>query len=145
MTIPSPTERADALLAAPVGCALLVFASENGVSADDLADPDTAHWLMSEALRHISPWNGAGHDRVVAKARALAAERTDLAREIASHPGIDWMWAPIDRANQLWLPGHDAFICPEEVWELRPRMKPSDFEVYVHAPRPEVSTIGLDR
>jgi aldose 1-epimerase len=136
----SPEERADALLAAPAGCALLVIANEHQFAPAELVKPEIMLWAIGSAMDVINPWHGWGHDRLVARALERAASLRPLALEIVSEPGLAWMWAPIDRAHQLQLPRHDSFICPEEVWELKPRTAPTEMEQYVHAPRPAVTT-----
>ena len=85
--------------------------------------------------RHARPnrGRGAGTRSPVAPPRGSAGQ----------HPDIAWWWAPIDRENQLWLPQNDSFICPEEVWELRPRAKPDPFERYTHTPNPRITTSEL--
>lgn len=138
--MPTPEERAEALLDSPAGCVLLLIAEEHHLTPADLARHDIGLSAIASAVAHISPWNGTGHDRIVRHARDQRDRLRDRALELASHTGIAWWWGPVDRRHQLWLPQYDGFICPDEVWELRPRGKPSSMERYVHEPRPLVST-----
>lgn len=140
----NPTDRATMLLESPAGAVLLMMVADNHIPFADLATPEIALFAISQAVGQISPWNGFGHDRIeriVNEWReAHRPQLEELALAIVSDPGIAWWWEDLDRAHQLWLPQHDSFICPEEVWELRPRDKPNMFERYVHEPRPLVST-----
>jgi hypothetical protein len=139
MPMVSPEDRAEALLNSPAGCVLLLIAEAHGLTPADLSRPEVALFAIARAVGQISPWL-TEHDRVVQAALGQRDRLQRAALDLVRHPGIAWWWAPIDRRNQLWLPQHDGFICPEEVWELRPRDKPNPFERYVHEPRPLVST-----
>lgn len=132
-------QRAEALLDSPAGCVLLLMAGEHDLSPGDLARPELGLFVIATAVGQISPWNG-DHDQIVAFALSQQDRLRQRALDLVSHPGIASWWAPIDREHQLWLPQHDGFICEHEVWELRPRGKPSSMERYVHEPRPLVST-----
>ena len=140
----TPTDRAALLLESPAGTVLLMMVADGGLVIEDLARPEIGLFAINQAVEEISPWNGNGHDRILRRLEAWRNEHRvmldDLALTIVSHPSIGWWWAGVDREQQLWLPQHDTFICPEEVWELRPRDKPNTFERYVHEPRPLVST-----
>ena len=139
----SAEARAEALIAAPAGCVLLLIAEEHNLTPADLAKPDIGLFAIAHAIREISPWDGRGHDRIVAEALRHGLRLRDFALSLASNLEIAWWWAPIDRENQLWLPQHDSYICLEEVWDLRPSLPPNDYERYVHAPRPRISTSEL--
>lgn len=133
------SRRAEALLAAPAGCVLLLIAREYGLEPVDLAQPEVALFAMAMAVGQVNPWR-ADHERVVAAAVDQQDQLRKQAQELVEYPGIAWWWAPIDRDRQLWLPQHESFMCEHEVWELRPRSKPGPFERYVHSPRPLIST-----
>jgi hypothetical protein len=137
--MPTADERAEALLDSPAGCVLLLIAEEHDLTPEDLARHDIGLAAIASAVAQISPWSGS-HDRMVRHALDERDRLRERALHLASHPGIAWWWEPVDREHQLWLPQHDGFICPDEVWELRPRGKPSSMERYVHEPRPVVST-----
>lgn len=139
MNTPSIGERAEALLASPAGCTLLLMAEAHDLSPEHLAEPEFGLFAIAIAVGQISPWNG-DHDQIVEFALSQGSRLRQRALDLVAHQGIASWWDPIDRENQLWLPQHDGFICPEEVWELRPRDKPNSFERYVHEPRPLVST-----
>jgi len=139
----SPEDRAEMLLAAPAGCALLLIAEEHGLTPEDVAKPEIALYAISSAVGQVSPWNGWGHSRVVKEAFRHAPRLRDRALALAAHPGIAWWWAPIDRANQLVLPQHDSFICPEEVWDLRPTAPPDRHERYAHRPNQAITSSDL--
>jgi aldose 1-epimerase len=144
MTAISPTDRATQLLESPAGTVLLMMVVDNDIAITDLAQPEVGLYAIVQAVGQISPWHGHGHERIK---RTLFAWRDkhrsmldQLALAIVSQPDIAWWWEDVDRHHQVWLPQHDTFICPEEVWELRPRDIPNRFECYVHEPRPLVST-----
>src|SRR3990170_3291636 len=117
MDVTSAAERADALLAAPAGCALLLMLDENQVPVSDLADPYVGLRAITQAVGEIIPWNGLGHDRIVRTVYAYRNQHRErlhrMALELVSQPGVEWMWDGVDLDNQLWLPqcaggGHDS-------------------------------------
>jgi hypothetical protein len=134
-----PDYRADQIIGAPAGCVLLLIAEEHGLSPADLARPETGLYVIAEAVGTISPWRG-DHDRIVTEALRHGPRLRDRALELVREPGIAAWWAPIDREYQLVLPQHDSFICPEEVWDLRPPAPPNPHERYAHRPFPGLST-----
>lgn len=140
----NPSDRTTMLLESPAGAVLLMMVTDGGLSTEDLARPEIGLFAINQAVEQIIPWNGYGHDRILRRLDEWRTEHRamleDLALAVVSQQGVDWWWAGVDREHQLWLPQHDSFICPEEVWELRPRDKPNIFERYVHEPRPLVST-----
>jgi aldose 1-epimerase len=143
MKMGSPEDRSQALLASPAGCVLLLIAEEHHLTPQALAKPEIGLFAIADAIGQVSPWNDYGHDRIVKEAFRHAPRLGHRALELTSYPGIAWWWAPIDRDNQLWLPQHDSFICPEEVWDLRPRSLPNPHERYAHSPLPRVTTSEL--
>ncbi len=137
----SPEDRADALIASPAGCVLLLIAEELELTPADLAKPGVGLFAIANAIGQISPWDGRGHARIVKEALRHGPRLRGLAMDIVREPGIAWWWAPIDRQNQLWLRfSEDEGDWPTASRPIRPTAPPNRFEVYVHAPRPQLST-----
>ena len=135
----SSEQRADALIASPAGCVLLLIAEEHALTPVDLVEPTVGFFAIAEAIGAVSPWR-TDHDAVVARALEHGPRLRPRALALVSAPGIAAWWAPIDRQYQLVLPQHDSFICPEEVWDLRPPASPNRQERYAHRPFPGLST-----
>ena len=114
--------KAQALLASPVGCALLLDISHNShLPLEYFADPMVSFWLLSCAV----DWSDI---RSELNARELALEHAqdhaDLARRIVENPAFAWWYDPVDTETQVWVSPQfagDRLLHPE-------RMEPFDPE-----------------
>jgi len=141
----SPEVRADALTGSPAGCVLLLIAEERELTPATLAKPEVGLFAIAEAIGQISPWHAHGHARIVKEALRHGPRLRQRALDLVSHPDIAVWWAPIDRQNQLWLRfSEDEGGWPTSQTTIRPTGPPSNFEVYVHAPRPQLATGNAD-
>ncbi|MDQ3654372.1 MAG: galactose mutarotase, partial [Chloroflexota bacterium] len=141
MPDPSPENRADQLIAAPAGCVLLLIAEELQLTPATLAKPEVGLFAIAEAIGQISPWHAHGNARIVREALRHGSRLRNRALDLVSHSGIAWWWASLDRDNQLWLRfSEDEGAWPTSQTAIRPTAPPNRFEVYVHAPRPQLAT-----
>ena len=111
--------KAQALLASPVGCALLLDISHNShLPLEYFADPMVSFWLLSCAV----DWSDI---RSELNARELALEHAqdhaDLARRIVENPAFAWWY---DRLT--WRPRCGRRLkCRVSVWCIRKGWKRS--------------------
>ena len=113
--------KARALLASPVGCALVLDVFHNShLPLEYFADPLTSFWLLSCAV----DWYDI---RSESNARALALhdaqEHADLAWRIVENPAFAWWYDPVDLEDQVWVspqfPG-DRLLHPERIEPFDP-------------------------
>ena len=113
--------KAQALLASPVGCALLLDISHNShLPLEYFADPMVSFWLLSCAV----DWSDI---RSELNARELALEHAqdhaDLARRIVENPAFAWWYDPVDVEIQVWtspqMPG-ERLVYPERMETFDP-------------------------
>ncbi len=137
-------ERVAALLASPGGCVLLLMLDESRTPVTDLVTPCVGLRAIAEAVGHISPWNGFGHDRILRTVFAYRdrhRERLErLAFDLVGQPGIEWMWAGVDLDDQLWLPQERGWV-ERGAFEAGRSGATGDWaDPYEHEPRPLLST-----
>ncbi len=139
----TPQQRAAALLASPAGCTLLLMLDEHEAPLADLADPEVGLHAIAQAVGEIIPWSG-NYDRILRTVfdyRDQHRERLEqLALDLVSQPGIEWMWAGVDLDNQLWLPQESGWVDRESFLAGRNGTAGDWADPYAHEPRPLLCT-----
>lgn len=96
--------KAQALLASPVGCALILDLSANShLPLEYFAQPKVSFWLAASAIDFMDPYSDGSHQYHQEWATRDAANHADLALQIVSHPAFAWWYEPVDLANQVWV------------------------------------------
>ena len=114
-----PDDKAAAMMRSPLGRAFVTIAAGSGLSARDLAVPETSVWLCVEASDDIEVWN-AVRDETLAFLDREAPKHEAVLREILSQPSIAWWFEPLARESQIWVsedgspPSEDSLITPSE-------------------------------
>jgi hypothetical protein len=122
--------RADALCAAPAGCAFLLAAEWYGLTPEEAAQPAASIHLAAEALAVVNPWN---IDRAEVKAKLLHGPRlASFARSILSQPETSWWLGPLNRNTQEWISRSGEPPTPPRL--IIPKIAPDDFEGNAHKP-----------
>jgi hypothetical protein len=136
--VDSLDSRVDDFMRAPAAAAVFVLADRLGLDAGRLAEPATVTALASRALGDLNPWTGAA---AASRARALALVRPlhDLVTAVVTDPRNAWWSAPLDRAAQLLLTGHND---PQrEPLRLDPPQGPGEaWETYAQKPLHRIAT-----
>ena len=124
-------EKVSAAMMSPVGRALATIAAGSGLSAEELASPETSVWLCSEASNEIEVWN-SGRDEILAYLERESPKHEGFLREILAQPSTAWWFEPLVRERQIWVskdgspPSIDSLITPSE--------PPTRWERYAHKP-----------
>jgi hypothetical protein len=95
-------ERTALAMRTPTAAATFVRARDEGLSADDMADPAVALAIASAAMEDLSPWTGSA-----SSARASALEEVTpleaLASAVMSDARNEWWWSDLRRDRQVWV------------------------------------------
>ena len=127
-----PEEKAAAMMRSPLGRAVATIAAGSGMSARELAVPETSIWLCVEASDDIEVWN-AVRDKIHVFLEHEAPKHKGFLREILAQSSVSWWFEPMDKERQVWVsrdespPSEDSLITPSEPptrWE-RYALKPT--------------------
>ena len=127
-----PEEKAAAMMRSPLGRAVATIAAGSGMSAWELAVPETSIWLCVEASDDIEVWN-AVRDEIRTFLEREAPKHEGFLHEILAQPSVSWWFEPMDRERQVWVsrdgspPSADSLVTPSEPptrWE-RYALKPT--------------------
>ncbi|MCY4558051.1 MAG: hypothetical protein OXF79_17120 [Chloroflexi bacterium] len=111
-------EKAQAMLASPAGCALILDVSENShLPLEYFAQPMESFWLAASAIDWCDWRRGKHGAENRSLALADAQDHTNLALQIVSDPAFDWWYEPLDLNSQIWvspqMPHGSNFRYPE--------------------------------
>jgi hypothetical protein len=123
--------RAEALCAAPAGCAFLLIIEESGLTPEAAARPVISVDAAAIALSELNPFR-VDHDWIVATALPEGPRLIGLARALLSQPAATWLFAPLDRSAQLWVSANGASPDPSTL--VTPSAPPSSWERYAQKP-----------
>ena len=127
----TPDEKAAAMMRSPLGRAFATIVGQSGMSARDLAVPETSVWLCVDASDDVEVWRG-DRDEIRAYLESEAENHEAFLQEILSQPSTSWWFEPMDRERQVWVsrdgkpPSKDSLVTPSEPprpWE-RYALKP---------------------
>ncbi len=124
-------QRAEDILASPMGCAFFADARERGYLPEDLADPAVSLRLAAEAVDMVERWL-PDHEQVVAEMLGLAPVIRPLVEATLAHEGTAWWYEGPDLDTQVWIP-HDGETPDPSQWK-RPNTPPSRWERYAQKP-----------
>ena len=112
-------EKAAAMMRSPLGRAVAIIAGQSGMSARDLAVPETSVWLCVYASDDVEVWSGI-RDEIRAYLESEAENHEAFLREILAQPSGSWWFKPMDRERQIWVsrdgnpPSKDSLVTPSE-------------------------------
>ena len=124
-------EKVSAMMRSPLGRAMATIAAGSGMSAREMAVPETSVWLCVEASDSIEVWR-ADRDEILAFLELDASKHEAFLQEILSQPSASWWFEPLTRDRQVWVskdgkpPSEDSLVTPSEPptrWE-RYALKP---------------------
>ncbi len=114
------------LLNSPVGCAFLISVEMNGLTPEDVSDPETsinrAAFTIEQVRRHTYY-----HEAAVSGVLEMGKSMQSQARALIEHPGVAWWFEPVGLNRQAWLsiygtldkfiygtpPNTDRWSCPQ--------------------------------
>ena len=152
LQIINPEEKAAAMMRSPLGRAVATIAAGSGISARELAVPETSVWLCVEASDDIEVWNSV-RDEILAFLERGAPKHEGFLRKILAQPSVSWWFEPMDRDGQVWVsrdespPSENSLVTPSEPptrWE-RYALKPAGGLFHLHAGRGHFANGGCDR
>ncbi len=120
------------MMRSPLGRAVAIIAAGPGLSARDLAVPETSLWLCVYASDDVGVWRGIRNE-IRAYLESEAGNHEAFLREILAQPSVSWWFEPVDRERQVWVsrdgspPSEDSLVTPSEPpthWE-RYALKPA--------------------
>lgn len=124
-------ERANAMCAAPLGCAFLIEARECALAPDVIAFPRTTFQLLSRAINTTTVW-AHDYENVVKNLLEQGKALHSLAEAVLREPGSSWWFGPLDRSAQItaerWGEGWRASN------PVPPKRVPSQWERYARKP-----------
>ncbi len=99
----TPEAKAQNLLSAPLGCAVIMDMVTNHHLGPDVATEALASfWLAASAVQFCDP-----RDPDCATRRKMALDaaqlHADVADALAASPDCAWWWADLDPSNQIWV------------------------------------------
>ena len=120
------------MMRSPLGRAVATIAGKSGMSAQELAAPETSVWLCVYASDEVEVWRG-NRDEIRAYLESEAGNHESFLSEILAQPSVSWWFEPMDKERQVWVsrdespPSKDSLINPSEPptrWE-RYALKPT--------------------